>query len=84
MSPWYVYTYILKGKDGFFYCGIAKNITVRLQQHNKGFSRSTNKHRPLTIQFIHESETRKEAHALELIIKNQGVKRWYRKHVSVI
>jgi predicted GIY-YIG superfamily endonuclease len=77
-----VYTYILRGVDEWYYCGIAKDVTVRLQQHNNGLSTSTRHHRPLTLQFIHQSNTRAEARSLEVLIKNTGVKRWYRKYVK--
>ena len=44
------YVYILKSeKSGIYYTGIAKNVELRLVNHNKGKSRFTKGHLPWKI-----------------------------------
>lgn len=75
------YCYILKGEKDFYYCGITRDIVRRLQQHNTGKSKSTRVHLPLIIKFLQEYNDMKEARRKEIIIKNQGVKKWYQKNI---
>lgn len=77
-----VFTYILKGKADFFYCGITKDINKRIFQHNTGKSISTKKHAPYSIKYLTRCASRQSAHRLEVRIKRQGVKRWYQKNIQ--
>lgn len=74
------YTYILKGQNEFYYCGITKNIDKRIIQHNRKESVSTRAYAPFTILVIRSFESRSESRILEKIIKNTGVKKWYNKN----
>jgi len=75
------YTYIIKGKIDYYYCGITKDIHVRYFEHNKGQCKSTRKHTPYMIKFLKRFNTRKEARRLEVTIKDAGVQRWYQKNI---
>ena len=77
MQPITAHTYIILGQSGYYYCGITRNIVERLQQHNKNLSKSTRGKGPFVIKLIRKFSTMKEARQLEVMIKRQGVKRYY-------
>ena len=76
------YLYILRLRDGTHYCGIARNVVKRLQQHQKGRSKSTRLKRPLVTKFIRQFVDIKSARIEEVRIKKQGVTRWFVKYGS--
>lgn len=75
------YTYIIKGLNEFFYCGITNNIHRRYNEHNTGQSKSTIKNLPYALKFLRQFNTRKEARKLEVKIKTTGVYKWYCKNI---
>lgn len=77
-----IFCYILKGKEGFYYCGITKRIADRIIQHNKGMSKSTQKKRPYTIIYTEIFTNMMQARIREKQVKNFGVERWYNKHIK--
>ncbi len=65
------YTYILKLKNGNYYCGWTNDIEKRLAAHNAGTaSKCTRSQRPVELVWLKESETREEAMSLEWRIKH--------------
>lgn len=76
-----VYTYIIRGKKDYHYCGITSDIDKRFNQHNTGKARSTRKYLPYDLKFLSKFNTRTEARRLEVTIKNTGVKNWYNKNI---
>jgi putative endonuclease len=75
------YTYIIIGRNDFFYCGITKDWDKRVWEHNTGKSKSTKRNAPYSLKFLIKFETRKQARNLEVTIKKTGVKKWYNKNV---
>jgi len=75
------FCYILRGQKDFHYCGITGHIAKRIKRHNAGKSKSTRKHIPLVIIHTAIFSSMASARIKEVQIKNQGVKRWYLKHV---
>jgi putative endonuclease len=69
-SPWYVY--LLECADGTLYCGVAKDVSKRLAQHNgtiPGGARYTSGRRPVRLLGSRECETQREALRLERRVK---------------
>ena len=76
------YLYILKLNDSTHYCGIARNLYKRVEQHFKGRSKSTRRKRPIVLKYAKEFESLLEARKMEVLIKSQGVTRWWIKNSS--
>ena len=72
--------YILRLNDGTRYCGITNHVAKRIQDHQKGKSKSTKKKLPVTLIFLLQFADMKAARVLEKKIKMQGVSRWYLRH----
>ncbi len=73
------YTYILKLSNNTYYTGITNNIEKRVQQHEKGESKSTKWHRPIKLIYTTTHTTRTAARRLEVKIKNMGAERYLNK-----
>ena len=65
------YVYFLQStKDGKFYIGqTAKNPKIRLDEHNAGFSRWTNQHRPFRLIYYEAFHCREDAEERERFYK---------------
>jgi len=64
------YTYILKSKiKDRFYIGSCENLTLRLEKHNSGNSRSTKAYIPWQIVYYEEYTTKSEAIKRENALK---------------
>jgi putative endonuclease len=64
------YTYILKLKNGNYYCGWTNDIEKRLAAHQAGTaSKCTRSQRPVELVWLKTSETKEEAMSLEWHIK---------------
>lgn len=75
--------YILHLSNHTHYCGITKNISRRIIQHNCGMSKSTRRHRPVSIKYLKEVSSMMEARLIEKKIKGQGVTRWLHRNIGV-
>ena len=65
------YLYILKSlKDNKLYIGTTNNISKRVNQHNKGQSKSTKFRRPLILNYSEQYLSRSEAMKREWYFKN--------------
>ncbi len=73
------FVYIIRGIDGYTYCGFTGKLVQRMQAHQQGRSISTRKHRPFVIKYLHECNQRTKARFIEKMIKGQGVTRWLNK-----
>jgi len=72
--------YALQSGAGKFYIGFSENVTLRVQQHNAGLTRSTRSRRPWKL--VWQSDTLKlsDARRLELDLKRQkGGNGFYQK-----
>jgi putative endonuclease len=73
------HVYIIEGVNKWMYCGISGKIVQRIQDHNKGKSKSTRKHLPYILKFLYETDSRIKARLIEKKIKNFGVRKFYTK-----
>jgi len=66
------YVYVLKSlKDNGYYIGVTHNVTLRFQNHNTGFVRSTRHRRPMKVVYTEIFETKHEALLRERFLKKQ-------------
>ena len=64
------YVYILKSRlDGTYYVGETRDVELRVQRHNDGWSCSTKGKRPWTLMRVEEYSTRTDAIKREREIK---------------
>ncbi len=70
-EAWYVY--ILQCSDGSLYTGVAKDVFVRLAEHNSGKgARYTRSRKPCLLRFFERHPTRSSAQAEEARIKRMS------------
>lgn len=70
MLLWHVY--LLRCRDGSFYCGVTSNLATRLAQHNglkSGGARYTRFRRPVCLMASIACESKSYAMSLEYAIK---------------
>ena len=64
------YVYILRCKDGTFYCGWTTDLTERIAAHNSGKgAKYTRSRRPVELVYYEEYESKHEAMSREWYIK---------------
>ena len=66
---WCVYALQSK-KDGWLYIGMSFNVTDRLEQHNRGYNRSTKSRAPFELFYVEECASRVEARNREKFLKS--------------
>ena len=65
------YPYILQTQDNTLYCGIARDVQKRFQEHLSGKgAKYTRSHKPVKIVYTKEFESRSEAQKEEYRIKH--------------
>ena len=65
------YLYILQTQDNTLYCGIARDVQKRFQEHLSGKgAKYTRSHKPVKIVYTKEFENRSEAQKEEYRIKH--------------
>ena len=65
------YLYILQTQDNTLYCGIARDVQKRFQEHLSGKgAKYTRAHKPVKIVYTREFENRSEAQKEEYRIKH--------------
>ncbi len=65
-----IHVYVLRSeKDGKRYVGMTSNIGGRLEEHNKGVTKSTRDRRPFVLSYVEVFESRIEARAREKYFK---------------
>ena len=65
------YTYILKNNiSGRHYIGSTNNLIRRIEEHNRGQTRSTRQRGQWILVYKEEYNTKEEAHARERLIKS--------------
>lgn len=65
------YLYILQTQDNTLYCGIARDVQKRFQEHLSGKgAKYTRSHKPVKIVYTKEFESRSEAQKEEYRIKH--------------
>ena len=69
------YLYILQTTDNTLYCGIARDVQKRFQEHLSGKgAKYTRSHKPLKIVYTKEFENKSEALKEEIRIKKHTKK----------
>ena len=69
------YLYILQTTDNTLYCGIARDVQKRFQEHLSGKgAKYTRSHKPLNIVYTKEFENKSEALKEEIRIKKLSKK----------
>ena len=64
------YVYLLECSDGTFYTGYSKDVSKRVEQHNKGVgARYTRCRRPVKLIGSRQFATQKEAMHAEILVK---------------
>jgi putative endonuclease len=77
------YVYILQScVQGSFYIGQTNNISRRLSDHNKGFSKSTSRYAPWNLVWITAVEDRKSAMLMERELKSLKSRQRIIKHIA--
>jgi len=71
-----VSVYILKLANHSYYTGISKQLDKRINQHERGLSKSTKQHLPCQLIYFAECEGYSNARSLEKLIKNRGASRY--------
>ena len=54
----------------YIYVGMSKDITNRIERHNKGYERTTRAYRPFKLIFLEEFPARNEARQKEKYLKS--------------
>ncbi|MBL7068852.1 MAG: GIY-YIG nuclease family protein [Candidatus Omnitrophica bacterium] len=74
--PHWYYCYVLNSnRNGKFYTGVAKNLELRLEQHNKGFVKSTRYMMPLKLIYFEAYLDKNDAYRREKYLKSGMGKR---------
>ena len=76
---YYVYALSSEIKD-WIYVGMTNNFKRRIEEHNRGYNRSTKPYKPFHTLFIEEYESTIEARNKEKYLKSAAGKRWIRKN----
>ncbi|MFH1430417.1 MAG: GIY-YIG nuclease family protein [Candidatus Uhrbacteria bacterium] len=70
------FVYVLQSvSNKTLYIGETNDVARRLREHNAGKVQSTKPHRPYTLIYQEEHDTKKEALQRERLIKNSGMLR---------
>ena len=63
--------YALQSKrDGFLYIGMSSDVSKRLEQHNRGYNRSTSSRAPFELFYVEQCGSREEARRREKFLKS--------------
>ena len=72
--------YVIRSeKDGRFYVGMTESITRRIEEHNKGKTKSTKGYIPWKLFFFEEYAERVEARKREKYLKSGYGKKWIKE-----
>jgi len=77
------YTYVLLSqKDGRLYIGSTSDLRERMQQHNKGFVRSTSHRRPLRLIYYEACLSKEDARRRERYLKSGKGGRYIKQRLA--
>ena len=69
-------------KDGTWYTGMAKDVTLRLKDHNSGRNMFTKGHLPWKIIYTEQHPSWVEARVREKYLKSAAGKTWLKKFLQ--
>jgi len=77
------YVYILQSINNpeHFYTGYTNNLKLRIQEHNSGDARHTNKYRPWKIRCYFAFDSADKAESFEKYLKTHAGRRFQKKHL---
>jgi putative endonuclease len=79
----YYYTYLLQSEiDKMFYTGYTKDLSKRLEEHNKGLVHSTKNRMPLKLIYFEGCLTQKDATQREKYLKSAWGKRYLKNRLK--
>jgi putative endonuclease len=78
---WFAYALRSK-KDGWLYIGITADPAGCLEQHNRGYNRSTRSRAPFELFHSEAFATRKEAREREKFLKGGGGRKFLKAKLS--
>ena len=77
------FVYAIKSCDrNYIYVGITNNLSRRIEEHNKGYNKTTKAYRPFSLIYSEELNTREEARTREKYLKS-GVGKEFLKSLKV-
>lgn len=77
------FVYVLKSRNNWrFYVGMTSNLSKRIDEHNKGHTKSTKGYMPWELFFFEEYETSTEARNREKYFKSGVGKEFIKKRWS--
>lgn len=77
------YVYVLKSeKDGNNYVGYTNDIKKRMEEHKKGYVKSTSQRRPLNLIYFEASLNPQDATKREKYLKTSWGKRYIRNRLN--
>ena len=82
VRPQCYYTYVLKSeKNGKWYTGTTSNLDERLEQHNKGLTRTTKYMRPIELIYFEVCWNKDDAYRRERYLKSGMGKRYLKNRL---
>jgi putative endonuclease len=66
---WFVYA-LCSRKDGGLYVGMTSDAARRVEEHNRGYNRSTRSRTPFQLIYVEERESRQRARLREKFFKS--------------
>jgi len=79
----YFYVYVLRSIDfERNYVGFTKDITIRLKQHNSGYTKSTKPYKPWKLLFFETYSTKIEAINREKFLKTGKGRAFIKKYLA--
>jgi putative endonuclease len=77
------FVYALQSKkDGWLYIGMTSDVKRRLQEHNRGYNRSTKARTPFELVYVVETGSRHEAREREKFLKSGKGREFLRSRLA--
>jgi len=78
---WFAYA-LQSQADGWLYIGMTSDLKRRLEEHNRGYNRSTRSRRPFELFYVEECTSRKEAREQEKFLKSGKGREFLRQKLA--
>jgi putative endonuclease len=69
-------------KDGWLYVGMSSDVKGRLEQHNRGYNKSTKLRAPFDLFYVEECGSREEARKREKYLKSGQGREFLRERLA--
>jgi putative endonuclease len=81
MEMWFAYALQSK-RDGWLYIGMSSDVDRRVEEHNRGYNRSTRPRTPFELFYVEECGSREEARKREKFLKSGKGREFLRSRLS--